>query len=215
MELTQILPFLRGRGGRRRKARECGIPRDQRFGIRTSRKHNVHVPEAQIICTLYGTVDFYIFMARYVMVLRRARSITTTSGTGSGGPWKSRLLWTLKWLLAKRVPFGPKKVYLRKLLGQSEDIRFYHMCNEVLTYCTQELNKIACKLKNNPKILSRWKIFSGIRMYTVPEMPKGWGKICGNLKSHSLPLAQPKETWHLLETHNPWTLLNIHGHRKQ
>jgi hypothetical protein len=49
-----------------------------------------------------------IYMARYVMVLRRARS--TTRGIGRGGPWKSRLLWDLKWLRAKRVPFGLKKV---------------------------------------------------------------------------------------------------------
>jgi hypothetical protein len=37
-------------------------------------------------------------MARYVMVLRRARSITR--GIARGGPWKSSLFWTLKWLRA-------------------------------------------------------------------------------------------------------------------
>jgi hypothetical protein len=41
------------------------------------------------------------------MVLRRVRSIT--SGIGRGGPWKSRLFWALKWLRAKRVPFGPSE----------------------------------------------------------------------------------------------------------
>ncbi len=43
------------------------------------------------------------------MVFRRVRS--NTRGIGRGGPWKSRLFWALKWLLAKRVPFGTKKVY--------------------------------------------------------------------------------------------------------
>jgi hypothetical protein len=46
-------------------------------------------------------------MAQYVpvMVLRHATSITR--GIGRGGPWKSRLFWALKWLRAKRMPFGP------------------------------------------------------------------------------------------------------------
>jgi hypothetical protein len=34
-----------------------------------------------------------VYMARYVMDLRRARSITR--GIGRGGPWKSRLFWAL------------------------------------------------------------------------------------------------------------------------
>jgi hypothetical protein len=35
-----------------------------------------------------------VYMARYLMVLRRARSIT--GGIGRGGPWKLRLFWALK-----------------------------------------------------------------------------------------------------------------------
>jgi hypothetical protein len=42
----------------------------------------------------------------------RARSITR--GSGRGGPWKSRFFWALKWLRAKRVPFGPKKVEISR-----------------------------------------------------------------------------------------------------
>ncbi len=48
-----------------------------------------------------------VYMARYVMVLRQARSITR--GIGRGGPWKSRLFWALKCLRAKRVPLVLKK----------------------------------------------------------------------------------------------------------
>jgi hypothetical protein len=41
-----------------------------------------------------------VYMAQYVMILRRAISITR--GIGRGGPWKSRLFWALKWQQAKR-----------------------------------------------------------------------------------------------------------------
>ncbi len=47
------------------------------------------------------TINLHVvYMARYVIVLRRARSITR--GIGRGGPWKLRFFWALKWL----VPFG-------------------------------------------------------------------------------------------------------------
>jgi hypothetical protein len=79
------------------------------------------------------------------------------------------------------VIWAQRSLSEKNTIGQSGDIRFYQMCNEVLTYYTQKLNKIESKIK----------IVSGIGMYTVPEMPKGWGKICGNLKSHSLPPPPP------------------------
>ncbi len=44
-----------------------------------------------------------VYMAQYVMVLRRARSIT--GGIRRGGSWKLRHFWALKWLRAKWVPF--------------------------------------------------------------------------------------------------------------
>jgi hypothetical protein len=59
-----------------------------------------------------------VYMVRYKMVLRRATSITR--GMRRGGPRKLRLFWALKWLRAKRVPFGPKvktikyKLYIKK-----------------------------------------------------------------------------------------------------
>jgi hypothetical protein len=57
-------------------------------------------------CSINYYVQYLLFVwRRYKMVLRRARSITR--GIGKGGPWKSRLFWALKWLRAKRVPFGP------------------------------------------------------------------------------------------------------------
>ncbi len=63
------------------------------------------------------------YMARYLMVLRRTRSITR--GIGRSWPWKSSLFRALKWLRAKRVPFGPKKSrwhnYTRWLYGGQND----------------------------------------------------------------------------------------------
>jgi hypothetical protein len=44
-----------------------------------------------------------IYMARYVMVLRRAASFTR--GIGKGGHWKSRLFWALTWLRANDLPY--------------------------------------------------------------------------------------------------------------
>jgi hypothetical protein len=82
MELTQILPFLRGRG------RDGGKPENSGFlGIK---------------------------------------------GSGLG----LRESTTCKHLQVRWL-----EKYLRKILGQSEDIRFYQLCNEVLTYYNQKLNK--------------------------------------------------------------------------
>ncbi len=47
-------------------------------------------------------------MARGVMILMRATSITRA--IGRGGPWKSILFCALKWQRAKWAPFGPQKV---------------------------------------------------------------------------------------------------------
>jgi hypothetical protein len=57
-----------------------GIRTNQRQGERGDMEITINVP--------------VVYMALYVMVLRRARSITR--GIGRGGPWKSRLFWTLK-----------------------------------------------------------------------------------------------------------------------
>ncbi len=63
-----------------------------------------HSIEVIVLITINVPV---VYRARYVMALRRARSITR--GIGRGGPWKSRLFWAPKWLRAKGVPFGAKK----------------------------------------------------------------------------------------------------------
>ncbi len=61
-----------------------------------------------------------------------ARSITRAlEGVGSGHP---RLFWALKWLRAKRVPFGPKKV----LYGSCEHL-FIFLSNFYSYLCPLKL----------------------------------------------------------------------------
>jgi hypothetical protein len=53
-----------------------------------------------------------VYMARYIMVLMRARSITR--GIGRSGPWKIYTFWALKWIRARGVQFGSKKVEISR-----------------------------------------------------------------------------------------------------
>jgi len=59
----------------------------------------------RLVITINATV---VYMAGDIMILMQTNPLSRTIGRSR--PWKSRLFWALKWQLAKRVPFGSKKV---------------------------------------------------------------------------------------------------------
>ncbi len=73
----------------------------------------------------------YMGRERDIMILMWATSITRA--IGKCGPWKSRLFWALKWQWAKRVTFGPKKVFcILYFHDRSAYILLQEICGPIL-----------------------------------------------------------------------------------